>query len=290
MSHTSRLKRRPETFRQLTGITPTAFDQLLAELEPRYLRADTKRKTRRPRQRKPGAGRKFTLPLMDRLLLLLIYYRTYTTHAFLGFLFGVDDSSVGRNINPLQPLLAGIFRIPERRVELEPDEIRELFFDATEQAIPRPTRRQKRYYSGKKKRHTLKHQVVVVRKRKRPGRGGQPRRVRIAAVSGVFPGPTHDKKVYDATAVVCPPGVPRTGDTAYLGTGLRTPTRCPPKGQLTARQKAGNRRVSRRRIVVEHGIGKMKVWRIASERYRNPRCRHTLVIKNIAGLHNLMYA
>ena len=89
---------------------------------------------------------------------------------------------------------------------------------------------------------------------------------------------------------MCPPGVPRTGDTAYLGTGLRTPTRRPPKGRLSARQKAGNRRVSRRRIVAEHGIGKMKVWRIAAERYRNPRRRHTLIIKNIAGLHNRMYA
>lgn len=290
MSHTSRLRRLPDTFRQLTGITPEAFDRLLTELEPRYQQADTKRKTRRTRQRKPGAGRKFALPLTDRLLMLLMYYRTYATHAFLGFLFGVDDSSVGRNINPLQPLLAGIFRIAERRVELEPDEIRELFFDATERAIPRPSRRQKRFYSGKKKRHTLKHQVVVVRKRKAPGRAGQRRRVRIAAVSRAFPGKTHDKKIYDATGVVCPDGVRGTGDTAYLGTGLCTPRRRPPKGRLTPRQKAGNRRVSRRRIVAEHGIGKMKVWRIASERYRNPRRRHTLIVKNVAGLHNLMYA
>src|SRR6478752_3119758 len=289
MSHTSRLRRVPDTFRQLTGITPDAFDQLLAELEPRYQQADTKRKTRRPRQRKPGAGRKFALPLGDRLLMLLMYYRTYTTHALLGFLFGVDQSAVCRNINPLQPLLAGIFRIPERRVEREPDEIRELFFDATERAIPRPSRRQERFYSGKKKRHTLKHQVVVVRKRKSPGRGGR-RRVRIAAVSKAFPGKAHDKKIYDRTGVACPPGVKRTGDTAYLGTGLCTPRRRPPKGRLTARQKAGNRRVSRRRIVVEHGIGKMKVWRIAAERYRNPRRRHTLIVKNVAGLHNLMYA
>ena len=290
MSHTTRLKRLPDTFRQLTGITPEAFDRLLAELEPLYQRADATRKTRRPRRRKPGAGRKFTLPLADRLLMLLVYYRTHTTHALLGFLFGIDQSVVCRNINPLQPLLAGIFRIPERRVELEPDEVRELFFDATEQAIPRPTRGQKRFYSGKKRRHTLKHQVVVVRKRKAPGRAGRRRRVRIAAVSRAFPGKTHDKKVCDATGAVCPPGVPRTGDTAYPGTGLRTPTRRPPEGQLTARQKAGNRRVSRRRIVAEHGIGKMKVWRIAAERYRNPRRRHTLIIKNVAGLHNRMYA
>src|SRR4051794_4694984 len=290
MSHADRLKKSPTSFRLLTGITPGAFDALLAELAPRYEAAEARRKGRPGRRRKPGGGRKFALPLADRLLMLLVYYRTYTTHAFLGFLFGIDDSSVCRNINPLQPLLAGIFRIPERRIELEPDEIRELFFDATERVIPRPSRRQKRFYSGKKKRHTLKHQVVVVRKRKQPGRAGQPRRVRIVAVSRAFPGKTHDKKVYDAAAVVCPPGVRRTGDTAYLGTGLCTPRRRPPKGQLTARQKAGNRRVSRRRIVAEHGIGKMKVWRIAAERYRNPRRRHTLIVKNVAGLHNLMYA
>ena len=97
--------------------------------------------------------------------MLLIYYRTYVTHAFLGFLFGIDDSAVGRNINPLQPLLAGIFRIPERRVELDPeDEIRELFFDATERPTRRPDRGQREFYSGKKKRHTIKTQVVVVRR------------------------------------------------------------------------------------------------------------------------------
>ena len=58
---------------------------------------------------------------------------------------------------------------------------------------------------------------------------------------------------------------------------------------MTARQKRGNRRISRRRIVVEHGIGKMKMWRIAADRYRNPRRRHTRMFKNVAGLHNRMF-
>src|SRR5947208_14481448 len=128
MTHTERLQRSPKAFRLLTGITPAAFDRLLADLTPRYEQAEARRKGRPGRKRRPGAGRKHALTLADRLLMLLIYYRTYTTHAFLGFLFGVDDSAVGRNINPLQPPLAGIFRIPERRVELAPAEIRELFF------------------------------------------------------------------------------------------------------------------------------------------------------------------
>jgi DDE superfamily endonuclease/Helix-turn-helix of DDE superfamily endonuclease len=277
-------------FRRLTGITPAAFDGLLAQLAPRYEQAEARRKARPGRKRRPGGGRKHSLALADRLLMLLIYYRTYVTHAFLGFLFGLDDSAVGRNINPLQPLLAGIFGIPERRVELAEDEIRELFFDATERPRRRPRRGQREFDSGKKKRPTIKAQVVVVRKRKPPGPDATPRRLRIAAVSESHPGSTHDKKIYDAARVVAPADAKRTGDTAYIGTGLGTPTRKPRGGELTDCQKAGNRRLSRRRVAAEHGIGKMKVWRVTSERYRNPVSKHTLVMKNVAGLHNLMYA
>ena len=112
----------------LTGITPDKFDALLAELAPRHAAAEAKRLGRPGRARKHGAARKFALPLGDRLLMLLVYYRTYVTHAFLAFLFCCDPSSVCRNISPLQPLLAGVFRIPERRVTLSDDEVRELFF------------------------------------------------------------------------------------------------------------------------------------------------------------------
>src|SRR3954447_358210 len=212
MSHTERLKRSPKAFRQLTGITPAAFDRTLAQLTPRYEAADARRKARPGRRRRPGAGRKHALILADRLLMLLIYYRTYVTHALLGFLFAIDDSAVGRNINPLQPLLAGIFRIPERRIELAEDEIRELFFDATERPTRRPKHGQREFYSGKKKRHTIKTQVVVVRKRKPSGPGTKPRRLRIAAVSESHPGKVHDKRIYDVARVVTPRGVKRTGD------------------------------------------------------------------------------
>ena len=290
MSHTDRLRRHPDCFRRLTGLTPAKFDALLAALAPRAAAAQSARRNRPGRRRRPGAGRKHKLPLSDRLLMLLVYYRTYVPHTFLGFLFGVDDSAVGRNINPLQPLLAGIFRIPERRVELTPGEIRELFFDSTECPTQRPSRRQRRWYSGKKRRHTIKHQVVVVRRRKRPGRRGQPRRVRIAAVSPAFPGRTHDKRVFDRAPVRVPAGAKRFGDTAYLGTGLHTPTRKPKGRALTRRQERGNRRLARRRIVAEHGIGKMKVWKVVAERYRGRRRKHTLIFKNVAGLHNLMFA
>jgi hypothetical protein len=290
MTHADRLLRTPATFRRLTGLTPQAFRRLLGEVAAAEERARTRRASRPGRRRKAGGGRTPALPLADQLLMLLVYYRTYVPHTFLGFPFGLDDSNVGRTHRRSEPLPAGVFRIPERRVELTPEEIAELFFDSAERPTCRPVRGRKRFYSGKKRRHTLKTQVVVVRVRKRPGRGRERRRVRIAAGSPTFPGSVHDEKVFDRTRVVMPPGVTGYGGTAYLGTGLTTPRRKPRGGSPTARQRAGNRRVGRKRVVVEHGIGKLKVWRVAAERWRNPRGRHTLTMKNVAGLHNRMFA
>ena len=290
MTHADRLLRTPATFRRLTGLTPAAFRRLLGEVATADDQARHRRAARPGRRRKAGAGRKPALPLADRLLMLLVYYRTYVPHTFLGFLFDLDDSNVSRSNRRLEPLLAGIFRIPEREVALTREEIRELFFDSTERPTARPVRGQKRFHSGKERRHTLKTQVVVVRVRKRPGPGGDRRRLRIAAVSATFPGSVRDKKVFDRVGVAIPAGATGYGDTGYLGTDLKTPRRKPPKGQLARRQRAGNRRVGRKRIAVEHAIGKRKVWRVASERWRNPRRRHTLVMKSVAGLHNRRYA
>jgi len=222
--------------------------------------------------------------------MLLFSYRTSATHAFLGFLFGIDDSNVGRNMNPLKPLLADIFRIPEKKIDLSEDEIAELFFDGTEQAVHRPKRGQRQWYSGKKKRHTIKHQVVVVRRKKKRGRGVHKRRIRIAAVSRAFPGRTHDKTMYEEAGMARPPGAVAIGDNGYHGTDLLVPVKRKPGKELTERQRKHNIAHSRLRICVEHGIGKMKTWRILADRYRNPLRNHTLDFKNIAGLHNLMFA
>jgi hypothetical protein len=290
MTHTTRLKKHPHTFRRLTGITPEKFDEIWKQLKPRYDEWNEKRRTRPGRKRKVGGGRLFHLEPEDKFLMLLFYYRTYTTHVLLGLLFGIDDSNVGRNMNPLEPLLAGIFRIPEKKIDLTEDEIIELFFDGTEQPIHKPKKGQRKWYSGKKKKHTIKHQVVVVKKKKKKGRGKKKQKLRIASVSKAFTGKTHDKKVYEETKTISPPRAKRIGDTAYLGTMVCIPKKKPQGKPLAPRWKKGNKNHASKRVVVEHGIGKMKNWRICSERYRNKRSKHTLMFKNIAGFHNMMYA
>ncbi len=56
---------------------------------------------------------------------------------------------------------------------------------------------------------------------------------------------------------------------------------------LTKQQKAYNRQLARERIVAEHIIRRLKVFRILSERYRNRRKRFGLRFNLIAAIYNL---
>ena len=286
MTNYEKLRRKPLLFRMFTGLSAAAFDKLVADLEPVWLARKATRSAGRRRHRASGAGRKVKLAFTDRLLLTLLYYRAYVTQEFVGFLFGVDKGTVSRETQELGLCMAGVFRIPERKVRIDPDDLEAVFVDATEQPVNRPRRKQRRSYSGKKKRHTLKHQVVVARKRKGPG---EKQKVVIKAVSKGAKGRVHDKKVYDRSRLRIPQGVPKSGDSGYQGSDLRVPKKKPRKGQLSDEERRANRDLARDRIVAEHGIGKMKIWRIAADRYRNPPRRHTVMMKNVAGLHNRMY-
>lgn len=287
-SKVSKLRKNPLYFRRLTGITAEKFDEIYEQLEPKYQEFNRKRleNKNKNRKRRVGAGSQFKLALEDRLLMLLIYYRTYSTHIFLGFLFNIDDSNVSRNINPLQPLLAKIFKIPEKKITMSEDEITDLFFDGTEQQTNRPKKGQKKWYSGKKKRHTIKHQVVVAKVRKDKDKKAK---LRIKAVSKSFCGRIHDKRIYERSRARPPDKTNKYGDNAYLGTVLTIPNKKPKGKELTKDQKEYNRIHSSLRVCVEHGIGKMKIWQILSQRFRNKRKDHIIIFKNIAGLQNLMF-
>jgi hypothetical protein len=286
MTNYEKLLRKSSLFRMFTGLSIDEFDKLVADLAPVSLARAAKRSSRRPRQRKPGAGRKVKLSLADRVLLTLLYYRTYVTQEFVGFLFSVDKGTVSRKVQELSLCMAGVFRIPEKKVRIDPDDLAAVFVDATEQPVNRPKRKQRQSYSGKKKRHTVKHQVAVTRKRKGPG---EKQKVRIKAVSKAAKGRVHDKKMYDRSGLRIPEGVPKLGDSGYQGSDLQVPKKKPRKGQLSHDERRSNRELAKERIVAEHGIGKMKIWRIAADRYRNPPRRHTVMMKNVAGLHNRMY-
>ena len=81
-------------------------------------------------------------------------------------------------------------------------------------------------------------------------------------------------------------------DLGYLGlTKLHANSEIPYKKSkhhpLTRAEKKANRELSHRRILVENVIGKLKVFRILSERYRNRRKRFSLRFNLIAAIYNL---
>src|SRR5690349_124859 len=167
------LGKHPSVFRAMTGLTVAAFDQLLPALRAAF--ADTRRRRldRPGRQRAVGGGDAFDLSVADQFLLTIVWLRHYPTQECLGYLFGVSDSTALRAIRRCLPLLerAGqdTMRLPDpgrgQRRDL-PALLRDtptlaVIVDTFEQRTQRPQRRQRAYYSGKKKAHTLKSQVAV---------------------------------------------------------------------------------------------------------------------------------
>ena len=105
-------------------------------------------------------------------------------------------------------------------------------------------------------------------------------------------GSTHDLRLFKESNLVIAHQVLCLADAGYQGlTNLHTNSRTPKKKSkhhpLTVEQKAANRELARQRIYVEHVIGKVKVFRILSERYRNRRKRFSLRFNLIASLYNL---
>ncbi len=162
----------PSVFRSLTGLAVTAFDQMLPGLLAAF-GADRRRLDRPDRRRAFGGGDAFDLAPADQFLLTIVWLRQYPTQEALGYLFGASDSTALRAIRRCLPILEAqgqdAMRLPDpgkyQRKAL-PALLRDtpglaVVVDTFEQRVQRPKRRQRAYYSGKKKAHTLKSQVTV---------------------------------------------------------------------------------------------------------------------------------
>ena len=60
------------------------------------------------------AGRHFKLDVKNRFLMLLVYYRLYITYTLAGFLFDLDQSSICRDIQKIEPLVRKCVPIPQK--------------------------------------------------------------------------------------------------------------------------------------------------------------------------------
>jgi lipopolysaccharide/colanic/teichoic acid biosynthesis glycosyltransferase len=86
----ARSSRKPLLFKSFTGLTVHEFDDIYdKKMTKKYTKHELKRLFKRlNRKRKIGAiCRHFKLDLIDRFLMVLVYYSLYITYTLTGFLF-----------------------------------------------------------------------------------------------------------------------------------------------------------------------------------------------------------
>jgi hypothetical protein len=227
--------------------------------------------------------------------MLLVYYRLYITYTLVGFLFNLDQSSICRDIQKIESLIRQCIPIPQKIYSMAKrlqtlEEVEHYFpsflsfMDSTEQQqIPRPVdnRRRKMYYSGKKKRHTVKTQLMV-------NNQGI-----IIHKTDHKKGRRHDYDIYKRNHPVTPKKVVNVFDLGYLGVEKdfseqlsSIPKRKKRNLDLSQEEKEYNKNHYKKRIVIEHTICKLKKYRIFADLFRNRLRKYDKVSDIVAGLIN----
>jgi hypothetical protein len=296
------LHQHPTVFLKMTGLRVNEFDTLIDDVLPQFVQAEHKRLARANRQRQIGGGRGPELDQRDQILLTVVWLRVYPTQEVTGYLFGVSDSTVSRIIQRVLPILeqAGrdTMRMPDpgRKRRRSLDQLLQdtpelaVVIDSFEQKIQRPKDPDDRdgFYSGKKKTHTLKSQVAVDEE------SGA-----IVDVSDSVAGPTADMKLLEQSGLMkrLPEGVGGIGDLAYVGIatlhpkGLAASPRRKPRGKPRSPEDvAYNTAFSRRRIIVENTIGRLRRYQSLTQTDRQHRQNHAARVRAVAGLVNRQLA
>ena len=292
----SQIEKKPRLLRSFTGLNAYAFARLMKSFERAYEawldEQDEQRAS--PRQRARGGGRQAVLATsQDKLLFSLFYYRFYPLQEVQGFFFGMSKTQAHEWVHRLTPLVSKALgyelQLPARApasVEAVLAACPELSFiiDATERPIERPKdkERQKKHYSGKKKKHTVKNLLISETKTKK-----------IKVLSPTGAGKQHDKSLADEQAYVYPKGTRLYKDTGFQGyepkhTRTKQPKKKPRGAELADKDKHLNKLISKVRIGVEHSIAGVKTYRIVKDTLRHHLEGFADKVMEIScGLHNL---
>lgn len=289
------LLKHPALFQYAIGITAKQFYDLLPKFSRALRKAEHEKAWQKPRIREPGAGRKATLKSdAVKLMFILWYYKIYPTFRFAQIEFHFDKRNIQLWVWFLEDtLFAAIgyeLELPKRKIRNHGEwletcpELADFLVDSTERAIQRPKdkEKQKQYYSGKKKHHTVKNQIFV-----------HPQTKKILAVSQTVEGKRSDKTLFldDPNYTCIPPDAKGKADKAYIGIEhpfltWTIPKKKPRGKELSEEDKESNRQISKIRIYVEHPNAYLKHFSILSNKFRSRIEKTELPIKTIAALYN----
>jgi hypothetical protein len=104
-------------------------------------------------------------------------------------------------------------------------------------------------------------------------------------------GKRHDYRLFKESGVRIAKNTKALTDTGYLGlqkihANTYMPKKKSKKSPLTAEDKQKNHELSSQRVLNEHVIGKIKRFKILSDKYRNRRKRFGLRFNLISGIYN----
>lgn len=267
-----KLRNQSKCFSRLTGVELDDFNKIVAKVRPRWNKFLESKKV-------PGRTSKVKT-LEDEVLMLLIYYRFYVTFKFLEVLFELNESNIYRHIKRLEPMLASVIKIKKNR-KLTQSDLETILIDVTEVQIQRPVKKQRKFYSGKKKKHTIKFEIQTSSKGK------------ILNISKGYHGRIHDFKIRKMSEHI-PKNVEALVDSGYQGLQKLHPKTILPhkrrrKTELTPEQKAHNKALSSKRVSVEHVFAQLKKFKILGSIYRNFQKKLHLRFNIIAGIYNLRF-
>ncbi|GGM53015.1 hypothetical protein GCM10008956_31290 [Deinococcus arenae] len=260
-------------FKQHTGIYPETFAEMEIVLHQR------ERSKKKP-------GRPTALHVSEQLLLTLEFWRAYRTFAHLGHDWNIHETTVQRTVERVETALiqSGAFRLPGRKSLKEEENVCQILaVDAAETPCERPTSKQRRWYSGKKKRHTLKTQVVINVSTRM-----------ILCVATAF-GSMHDLTLFRRSGLRIHPETALISDAGYQGIRRHhghsvTPHKATKKASLTPEQRQQNRELASTRLRIEHVIRRLKVFRVLKDVYRHRRRRFSIRVNLIAAVCNCTVA
>lgn len=142
MDNKARLARLKEKdYQKIFGVTKTIFDQMLEILEETF------------RQEHCRGGRPPKLSVLDKLVIMLGYYRDYRTMESIAFDYGVSKSTVYESIRWAEDALikSHQFSLPSKKALIDHLDIEVVFVDATECEIERPQKNRNAIIPGRKK-------------------------------------------------------------------------------------------------------------------------------------------
>ena len=304
---------KPKQLIALTSLTREEFDLLLPPFRQAWLNWYKHYGMNFKRRSKPLTARQLQRPtatlseVEDKLFFILYHFKTNHLQEDYAAILDMDQGMVSKWIKILEPLLEKALRSLNVQPARNAEELRR-HFDARQQhqefpnskpkartlgadATDRPIGRsvdqetQKRYYTGKHRKHTVKNSVLADEYQF------------VHFLGSTYRGARHDKTILDEELpdfkAPCFEDLWLSKDSGYQGyrpegVHLLEPFKARRNHPLTEFEKTFNHWVSKVRITVENAIGSIKKLRLVKERWRGKTLERIDRCMSIAtGLHNL---